>query len=609
MESLGSDCREKYDHEHRDLDAINDVCSKCHRILDALRIQDDDGNKVQRGADLDITIQSLQKSKESHCYICNAIVEEVQPDLDKWKVSQGRISQEIVSKALMVDTEYLLHKAPAEGLEEPTIELRVNVVFHSPALDEPKKVFYKLFVLYPDQDNLEMFKKGIKISDLPQNFQDAIKVTRTLGFHYIWIDSLCILQDEINNDWRREASLMHKVYACSTLTIAATSASNSHCGLFSKRSPASTNPPVIRLCKEGFQTQRWRVIDNAMWTKEVDDAPLTQRGWVLQERLLSRRVIHFGRNQILWECRSSEATEVLQGGLLPGRNPMKSRVKELDSGSFARAYFDQQDRPEKRLWLAALWAHVIERYSGARLTRPRDKLIALSGIAAKLAENHSLDSEMYVAGLWREGMEHLLIWQTAGQPSGGWNHRAPSWSWASVDDAVCQPNAWKSDALIATVKEVQVLKEKDNPFGKVYGGFLKIDGQLLEVGLARVEGKPPVSPTWITDVEGHSLVIRSLANAEKIDMEPEVQLDRSEPSLADVDKYYCLPVYHDCSQHELRGLILAENPDQGDFERVGSFWMWDKLKIMRLLYHGASKTLGNLDVKDFPRTTRSILII
>ena len=126
---------------------------------------------------------------------------------------------------------------------------------------------------------LSSFEEGIEITDLPENFQDAIRVTRALKFDYIWIGSLCILQD-LKTDWLREANMMRKVYARSSLNIAATSAPDSHRGLFSKRRPAGINSPAIQI-SGAPGVKNWRVIDNSLWKRQVDDAPLTQRGWVL----------------------------------------------------------------------------------------------------------------------------------------------------------------------------------------------------------------------------------------------------------------------------------------------------------------------------------------
>ncbi|KAL9620021.1 MAG: hypothetical protein Q9160_005398 [Pyrenula sp. 1 TL-2023] len=455
--------------------------------------------------------------------------------------------------------------------------------------------------------NLKAFEEGINISDLPQNFRDAIRITRELSFPYIWIDSLCIMQDENGHDWRREASTMHDVYAHSALNIAATSAPDSNSGLFSVRSPAEINPPIIHLKRFRLRNYPWRVVDNAMWRKEVDDAPLTQRGWVLQERLLSRRVIHFGRQQVLWECRLKDTMEVLTQGLLPGRNAMKSRVKELDLEKFVMFSFEPGKQPEKHLWLAVLWAHLIERYSNALLTYPRDKLVALSGIAAKMAED---SGSRYVAGLWQDGIEHLLIWQTAHIPSGGRSLMAPSWSWASVNGPICQPNSWKSDALVAKVTNVKVLTEEDSPYGMVYGGFLRIQGTLCEVSLAKEEKyRFSFSHTWIVAVEGRNIESTTLQGDLEGAKSPEVQLDRASSSLADVERFFCLPIYHDKTIHELRGLILVKNPERGEFERVGSFWMWDEIKIARLLEPKPLPSASNLTPRDPMRTDSSILII
>lgn len=66
---------------------------------------------------------------------------------------------------------------------------------------------------------------NIFLSDLPPLFQDAIIITRQLGLRYLWIDSLCIIQDSLR-DWETEAAKMASIYQNSYVTISATDASN-----------------------------------------------------------------------------------------------------------------------------------------------------------------------------------------------------------------------------------------------------------------------------------------------------------------------------------------------------------------------------------------------
>jgi hypothetical protein len=84
--------------------------------------------------------------------------------------------------------------------------------------------------------NFDAFCDAIAIKDLPKTFQDAIDVSRKLGINYLWIDSLCIMQDKGDlNDWFREAGLMHKVYSHSYCNLSATGGVDSSDGLYQPR--------------------------------------------------------------------------------------------------------------------------------------------------------------------------------------------------------------------------------------------------------------------------------------------------------------------------------------------------------------------------------------
>jgi hypothetical protein len=140
--------------------------------------------------------------------------------------------------------------------------------------------------------------EGFLFSQLPRTFQDAIHVTRELGKQYLWIDSLCIIQGE-GGDWETEAQRMEKVFSCAYCTIAATSANGWHDGFLQQNAFRSyTSVQDV----SGRRVSISSNIDD--FENDVEEAQLNQRGWVLQERVLSRRIIHFALNHTYWECGS-----------------------------------------------------------------------------------------------------------------------------------------------------------------------------------------------------------------------------------------------------------------------------------------------------------------
>lgn len=143
--------------------------------------------------------------------------------------------------------------------------------------------------------NKSTYEKGISYQSLPLTFKDAVTATRALGVSYLWIDSLCIIQDD-DDDWLKEAGRMEDVFSSAYVTIAATSATSSTDGFLGNR---GTRPCVTFQTPDG-PVYLSQAIDD--FRTDVEKGILNTRGWVFQERALSRRIIHFTSTQIYWEC-------------------------------------------------------------------------------------------------------------------------------------------------------------------------------------------------------------------------------------------------------------------------------------------------------------------
>jgi len=307
---------------------------------------------------------------------------------------------------------------------------------------------------------LAQFQRVINTQRLPRSFQETMELACNLRIKYIWIDSMCILQDEDDlSDWENEALTMHRVYAHSFLNVSATFASDGTESLFYRsKSWATTRPPQIKLNVNG-RSQEVYVVDCDLWNKEITDAPLLKRAWAFQERFLARRVLHFGSSQVGWECCEAEALEVLPNGvpfpLMAGSNCKSSMLRGLRELSCSNTSI-QRSNPNlgaattmtlpspNEIEIFAWRCRLIEDYSKCQMTYAKDKLIAFFGVA-KSEILTQRTSDQYIAGMWTSSLVYDLAWQriyngtplpTALQSP---EFHAPSWSWASFDGEVAFP--------------------------------------------------------------------------------------------------------------------------------------------------------------------------
>jgi hypothetical protein len=286
-------------------------------------------------------------------------------------------------------------------------------------------------------ENMGNFKDGIAVASLPQTFQDAIDFARRLGsvptflhrddpsvqlptVRYIWIDSLCIIQGKSKDaraDWLAESANMYDIYNNSYCNISATAASNSKEGLYVRREPHTLWEDEINLNVEGNPVeqhsqpsiQRCVIQDLSFWARTIDEAPVNRRGWVLQERLIAPRVLHFCENQIAWECSQLEAAESARDGvpslrLRPGNKLTEDSVKVLPPDILGHPNSTSPTTDDA----LEHWQTVIERYSTTELTNTEDKLIALSGFAKMKSQQLRCT---YLAGMWKDHLASQLLWR------------------------------------------------------------------------------------------------------------------------------------------------------------------------------------------------------
>ncbi|CBX92002.1 hypothetical protein LEMA_P047080.1 [Plenodomus lingam JN3] len=279
-------------------------------------------------------------------------------------------------------------------------------------------------LLKTTKTNWRKLATNVAFETLPPLFQDAIVITRQLGLRYIWIDSLCIIQDSVR-DWETESSRMGSIYQNSYITISATNSGDggTRC-LAQRRRPVKI--PYENTTKRELALRARRVLDHHPSHSPTGGpakpvGPLTSRAWALQEHVLSTRIVHYTETELLFECKTSYRCECM-----PER-----KAYPTTPALIPRAVASKKAHT---IWQA--WQRIVEQYSARNLTVASDKLPAISGIASKIRKATHSD---YLAGLWRGNLALDLLWH--GLPSGSnifapeaW--RAPSWSWAGLDTPI-----------------------------------------------------------------------------------------------------------------------------------------------------------------------------
>ena len=138
--------------------------------------------------------------------------------------------------------------------------------------------------------NLESFQNEISLELLPQLFQDTITIVRRLGYRYLWIDALCIIQDS-EMDWLNESAEMGSIFQNAALTILAEAAEDSSIGLFSSMEEERKTPSIVIQAHSQSKSIQGHICAGIDPT--ASSGPLAYRAWTLQEELLAPCVIRF----------------------------------------------------------------------------------------------------------------------------------------------------------------------------------------------------------------------------------------------------------------------------------------------------------------------------
>lgn len=320
------------------------------------------------------------------------------------------------------------------------------------------------------KENLQLMKEGVKVENLSPLFRDAIQLCKMVGCHLLWINSLCIVQDD-EKDWLEQSQKMADIYSNAYFNIGSTSATNSSHGLFEHRwslqtgrrvdrpandlmIPGYSNRPIL-VRKSYSYGHQYCARQDSQAILRSRQAPLMDRAWILQETLLARRTLHICSSELIWECMTTYTCECKshpqdednyrissKSIRRPWSLPLKQQFTRIqhETGLPSRDILD--------FWLLA--SHV---YSTLRLTKSSDRFFAILGIAKVVCK---LTNGTYLAGMWADVLPRALLWTGLhrSNPDASRTDDAPTWSWMSrriEENSTCRMSYG----------------------GVLYGGFLK----------------------------------------------------------------------------------------------------------------------------------------
>ncbi|KXH62870.1 heterokaryon incompatibility protein [Colletotrichum salicis] len=310
------------------------------------------------------------------------------------------------------------------------------------------------------------------------------------NFDHLWVDLLCIVQDSVE-DWAHEAALMFAVYSDAALTLSADGSNSATQGLFQSNQTLYTLDSKTYYDPGGDDLVYIKRSSHASLSGRASDMtqPIDQRGWTMQERLMSRRVLHFTEEEMVWECNSLTECECRRESNMSTRELAPSGTKSREG-------------------LYEHWRHIVREYAKRSLAYETDKMPALRGLVEKFQRvmqgvvgEDTNGKDEYLAGLWQNDLIEGLAWKppTPGDLEAflkATNHRrilnidwhqsggyvAPTWSWAHLRGPISYLYCRLSTPFIpfAEIVEADVVPVNANePTGQVSSGFVTLDGHLV----------------------------------------------------------------------------------------------------------------------------------
>ena len=333
--------------------------------------------------------------------------------------------------------------------------------------------------------NQHALRIGLSLRKLTKTFREAVVASASAGYNFLWIDSLCIIQDS-QEDWKRESMKMSDIYRNAAFTIVASAAWNGREGLFRTQDPLPSHPCVLGVRTHRETTRMTYAIPTQMDIEktrriELELCKWNRRGWCLQERALSRRILYFGESQLHFELKN-DSGEVIR----------------LESQTNERAYFQANRlRPGSSIasvYSSLMWWEYVNSYTQRQLTYRKDRPLAIQGLAVSMEQAGipmflpALRSEIDLHGVASNDFVASLLWyvdrDTTDRPSTE-PENYPTWSWLSVDGVVFNDSAnevhGNSNLSVLEFVESDLIGNEDSDTifaAGIKGLQLKVNGKL-----------------------------------------------------------------------------------------------------------------------------------
>ncbi|KAJ9606814.1 hypothetical protein H2200_008824 [Cladophialophora chaetospira] len=322
-------------------------------------------------------------------------------------------------------------------------------------------------------ENMKEHLQSVEVRQLPPTLRDAISITVALGFSYVWIDALCIVQDS-PLDWATETSKMGGIYRGSVVMIAASGATSVEQGLFNTRSSSTIHEidrqylVVLNTTLNNGRPSRLYLWHAKSLREEISDTfqqsvlrgPLAKRGWTLQEHVMAPRTLYYTPSQLMWECSHCRLSE---------DNFPQHQGQKLYP--MADLIYPVHPKTLVRMW----YMNLVEEFSQRSFTKFEDKLPAITALAKATFFNRHID---YIAGLWKDSLMTGLCWYRKGSGRKMEDYCCPSWSWASQNSPVLYTFAERSAenprGFAPKILSVHVEQDPLNPFGNAKAAHIML---------------------------------------------------------------------------------------------------------------------------------------